>query len=99
MNDVKTSYCFLTVGTTKDTESSTGFKRYVGLGNSYILAVNPDKKLSDELLGFESANEPEYVKDTEDGKEVHINFLLSDWMTLVITFGPMWKTSRLARNC
>ena len=71
------SFSFLAIGkTAESTEGGGGFKRYVGLASSYVLAVNPSKKELDELRGFESANEPEYVKDTEDGKEVHINFLL-----------------------
>ena len=70
------SFSFLAIGKTAESTEGGEFKRYVGLASSYVLAVNPSKKELDELRGFESANEPEYVKDTEDGKEVHINFLL-----------------------
>lgn len=70
-------YSFLAIGKTQEsTEGGEGFKRYVGLASSYVLAVNPTKKELDELRGFESQNEPEYVKDGDNGKEAHINFLV-----------------------
>lgn len=70
------NYSFLVVGKTKESTESQGFKRYVGLGSSYVLAVNPSKKELDELRGFESQNDPEYVVDTDNGKEVRINFVV-----------------------
>ena len=71
-----TSFSFLAIGKTQESSETQNFKRYVGLASSYVLAVNPDKKKLDELRGFESPNEPEYVKDTDNGKEAHINFLV-----------------------
>lgn len=70
-------YSFLAIGkTAESTEGGQGFKRYVGLASSYVLAVNPTKEELDKLRGFESQSEPEYVKDTDNGKEAHINFLV-----------------------
>ena len=76
---MKTSnYSFIAVGKTQESkEAGEGsFKRYVGIGSSRVLAVNPSKQKLDELRGFESQNEPEYVKDGENGKEAHINFVV-----------------------
>ena len=71
------SFSFLAIGkTAESTEGGDSFKRYVGLASSYVLAVNPSKKELDELRGFESANEPEYLKDTEEGKEALVTFIV-----------------------
>lgn len=71
------AFSFLAIGKTQESkEASEGFKRYVGLASSYVLAVNPTKAELDELRGFESQGEPEYVKSTDEGKEVHVNFLV-----------------------
>lgn len=67
---------FLAIGKTQESKETQEFKRYVGLASSYVLAVNPTKKELDELRGFESQNEPEYIKEGENGKEAHINFLV-----------------------
>lgn len=71
-------YSFLTVGKTAESSngSSAGFKRYVGIGSSYVLAVNPDKKKRDELLGYESQEEPKYVVEGENGKEAKVTFIV-----------------------
>lgn len=70
-------YSFLAIGKTQESkESSEGFKRYVGVGSTFIKGVQPTKKEIDEFFGFESQAEPEYVKDGDNGKEVHITFLL-----------------------
>ena len=74
---MKKNYSFIAIGKTQESkEAGESFKRYIGIGSSYVLAVNPNKKKLDELRGFESANEPEYVKDTDNGKEAHINFVV-----------------------
>lgn len=74
---MKTSYIFLVIGkTTESKEAGESFKRYIGLASSKVLAVNPDKKELDELMGFESQADPEYVVDTDNGKEVRINFIV-----------------------
>lgn len=70
------SYSFLTIGKTQESTDTQEYKRYIGVGSSYVMAVNPDKKKLDELMGFESANEPEYVKDGENGKEAHVTFIV-----------------------
>lgn len=70
------AFSFLAIGKTQESKETQEFKKYVGLASSYVLAVNPTKKELDELRGFESQNEPEYIKDGENGREAHINFLV-----------------------
>ena len=77
MKKIINSYSFLVVGKTQEsTDVAEGFKRYIGVGSSYVLAVNPKKAKLDELMGYESANEPEYVVDGENGKEARITFIV-----------------------
>lgn len=68
------SYSFLTVS--KTSESSNGFKRYVGIASSFVLAVNPPKKQLDDLMGFESQNEPEYTGSDDNGKFARVHFIV-----------------------
>lgn len=68
-------FTFLTVGQTVDS-TTTGFKRYIGLANSKVLAVNPDKATLDKLLGYETKNEPVYVNEAGGKKECYINFVV-----------------------
>lgn len=76
METNKSSYSFLVVGSTTDSESRGSFKRYVGYGSSYVLAVNPTKAELEKLEGREIANDPEYIVDTDNGKEVRITFIV-----------------------
>lgn len=70
------SYSFLAIGKTQESKEAAEFKRYVGLGSSYVLAVNPTKKELENLYGREMANDPEYLVDTDNGKEVRITFIV-----------------------
>ena len=72
---MSTNYCFLIVGKTSQSTESQQVKRYIGLGSSFIKAVNPDKKTLDSIMGFESQKEPEYVKEDKDGKMAFITFI------------------------
>lgn len=69
------NYLFLTVGKTTESKEAAEIKRYIGVGSTYIKGVNPDKKTLDSFMGFESKNEPEYVKDKDDSKMAIIRFL------------------------
>ena len=60
--EVKNNYCFLTIGQAAET---TEFKRYIGLAQSDILALNPTKKQLEELYGREVQNEPQYFGTDE----------------------------------
>ena len=78
MDKLNNSYSFLTIGkTVESTEASEGFKRYVGLASSYVLAVNPSKAELEKIYGREIASEPEYtVEDEERGKGVRVDFIV-----------------------
>jgi hypothetical protein len=75
---MKNSYSFLVVGKTQESKEAgeSSFKRYVGVGSTFIKGVQPTKKEIDEFFGYESQNEPEYVVTTDNGKEARITFLL-----------------------
>lgn len=66
----------LAIGKTAESTETQEFKRYIGVGGTFVKGVNPTKKESDEFFGFESQNEPEYVVDTDNGKEARITFLI-----------------------
>lgn len=70
------TFSFIVVGKTQESKEQGEFKRYVGVASSYVLAVNPNKKQLDELMGYESANEPEYLVDGDNGKEARIHFIV-----------------------
>lgn len=71
------AFSFLAIGKTQEsTEGGGSFKRYVGLASSHVLAVCPKKDKLDELMGFESSSEPEYIKEDEQGKQAIITFIV-----------------------
>jgi hypothetical protein len=69
------SYILLTVGKTQESTEAQEFKRYIGVGSSYVLAVNPSKEELENIYGTEQ-KEPEYVVDGENGKEARIHFIV-----------------------
>jgi hypothetical protein len=70
------SYSFLAIGKTQESTEAQDFKRYIGLASSFVLAVNPTKKELEDIYGHEIANDPEYVVDTDNGKEARITFVV-----------------------
>lgn len=72
----KVNYSFLAIGKTQESTETQEFKKYVGVGSSFVVAVNPNKKALEEIFGREMANEPEYVVDTDNGKEARITFVV-----------------------
>lgn len=73
---INNSYSFLTIGKTQVSTEGQGFKRYIGVGSSFVVAVNPTKKELEDIYGREMANDPEYVVDTNNGKEARITFIV-----------------------
>ena len=73
---INKSYSFLAIGKTQESTETAEFKKYVGVGSSFVVAVNPTKKELDAVMGYESTNEPEYVVDTDNGKEARISFVV-----------------------
>lgn len=73
---INNSYSFLTIGKTQESKEGQGFKKYIGVGSSFVIAVNPTKKELEDIYGREMANDPEYVVDTDNGKEARITFIV-----------------------
>ena len=70
------NFTMLAIGKTQESKEPQSFTRYIGMASSYVLAVNPGKKKLDELLGFESQAEPEYIKEDEQGKYLNLTFIV-----------------------
>jgi len=75
MEEIKKGYVFLTVGKTVDSAAQS-FSRYVGIGTSRIIAYNPTKEQLDEIMGYESQFEPEYIKEENGEKVVNIHIIV-----------------------
>ena len=73
---INNSYSFLAIGKTQESKETQEFKKYVGVGSSFVVAVNPTKKELEGIYGHEIANDPEYVVDTDNGKEARIVFIV-----------------------
>lgn len=74
---MKNSYCLLTYGKTQNSENNTpAFKRYVGLANTRILAINPTKAELEKIYGREITNDPQYIATTDDGKIARVTFIV-----------------------
>lgn len=73
---ITNSYSFLAIGKTQESTETQEFKRYIGVASSFILAVNPTKKELEDIYGREQTNDPEYLVDTDNGKEARITFIV-----------------------
>lgn len=73
----KNTWSFLTIGQTQQS-SNVEFKRYIGLGTSYPIALNPTKAQLEEIFGRELNYEPEYYGvDEETGtKWARLDFIM-----------------------
>lgn len=77
MNKTINAVSFLAIGKTQESkEGSEGFKKYVGLASSKVLAVCPKKEKLDELMGYESQSDPEYIKEDDNGKMASVTFIV-----------------------
>ena len=70
------SFSFLAIGKTQESTEAQGFKKYVGVASSFVVAFNPTKKELESIYGHELANDPEYVVDTDNGKEARLTFIV-----------------------
>lgn len=75
--------CFMAFGKVKEsTEGSGDIKRYIGVGSSFILGVNPKKEELEKMYERTIENEPEYTGTQEsDGKQ--IPYIRLDFITAV----------------
>lgn len=75
------NFLFFTIGKVGDSNTEAkSFKKYVGIGNAKVLAVNPTKAELKELAGYEPQEEPAYIGVQEvEGKSIpyaRITFLM-----------------------
>ena len=70
------TFSFLTIGKTQESTETQEFKKYIGVGSSFVVAVNPTKKELEKIYDHEIQNDPEYVVDTDNGKEARITFVV-----------------------
>lgn len=76
INKFESSYSFLVIGKTTESKETQEQKRYIGVGSSYVIAVNPNKEELEKIYGTDQDKEPEYVVNTERGKEARIHFIV-----------------------
>lgn len=77
MKKVSNHVSFLMVGKTEESsEASEGFDRYVGLGTSRVLAINPTKAELEKIYGREIQNDPEYTVERDDQKGVIVDIIV-----------------------
>lgn len=73
---MKDQFCFLTIGKTHESTETQESKRYIGIGSSYVLAVNPTKKELEDIYGHEQANEPTYIQENAEVPTIRIDFIV-----------------------
>lgn len=69
------NFSFLAIGKSNESKEAVEFKKYIGIGSSHVLAVNPSKAELDKIYGTDMP-EPEYVVDGDNGKEARITFIV-----------------------
>ncbi len=70
------NYLFLTVGKTGESKEAAEFKRYIGYGSTHVVAVNPKKAELDNLMGYDSQSDPEYIGSDDNGKWARVTFIV-----------------------
>lgn len=73
---MKLNYLFLSVGKTGESKEAAEFKRYIGYGSTHVVAVNPKKAELDNLMGYDSQNDPEYIGSDNNGKWARVTFIV-----------------------
>lgn len=68
----------------ESTDGNNVFKRYIGVGSVFVVAVNPDKKALEDLYKITIENDPQYIStvtlgdigNERDVKQVRLDFIL-----------------------
>lgn len=77
MKKTSNHYSFLIVGKTEESsEASEGFKKYIGVGASKVLAINPTKAELEKIYGREIQNDPEYTVERDDVKGTVVDIIV-----------------------
>lgn len=71
------NFSFLAIGKTHESTDAVESKRYIGVGSSYVLAVNPTKAELEKIYGRQlNTNEPVYVSEDNGVNVVRIDFIV-----------------------
>lgn len=73
---MQSSYSFLVIGKTHESVEAPEFKKYIGVGSSYVLAVNPTKDELEKITGYEIANPPQYTNENDEVPNIRIDFVV-----------------------
>lgn len=71
----KSKLVMLTIGQTSESSGARNFKRYIGIGASHVIAVNPSKDELDQIYGRDM-KEPEYVSEKDGVRQCSVQFIL-----------------------
>lgn len=67
----ESGYAFMAFARGKESTDGENYKKVIGVGSVYVLAVNPTKAELEKLYGTEIEKEPEYVGEVEVGEDKH----------------------------
>lgn len=82
-NMMTNGYAFMAFGkVAESTEGAVDIKRYIGVGSSYILGVNPSKEELEKIYGRTIDNEPQYT-GTQESNGVQVPYIRLDFITAV----------------
>lgn len=82
-NNLKSGICFMAFGSAKESSEGTSeIKRYIGVGSSFILGVNPTKAELEKIYEREIENEPTYL-GTQDSNGTQVPYIRLDFITAV----------------
>lgn len=70
------SKSFLMVGNTQESKEAAEIKRYIGIGTSKVLAVNPTKAELEKIYGRDIQNDPEYNIERDDQKGFCVDIIV-----------------------
>lgn len=70
------SKSFLMVGDTQESKEAAEIKRYVGIGTSKVIAINPTKAELEKIFGRDIQNDPDYTVERDDQKGFCVDILV-----------------------
>ena len=80
---MSSNICAMAFGkVSESTEGSGEIKRYVGIGSTFILGVNPNKEELEKIYGRTIENEPEYT-GVQDSNGTQVPYIRLDFLTAV----------------
>lgn len=81
LNNTQSNAVFMAFGKVSESaEGSSDIKRYIGVGSSYILGVNPTKAELEKIYDRTIENEPEYT-GTQESDGTQVPYIRLDFIT------------------